>query len=56
MTTAKHRAIDRLRRDDRLADKVAELGHDVEARAADGRAADFDAVLRGRRPATTSCG
>jgi RNA polymerase sigma factor (sigma-70 family) len=30
MTTAKHRAIDRLRRDDRLAAKVAELGRDLK--------------------------
>jgi len=40
MTTARHRAIDRLRRDDRLAAKVAVLARDAD----DGRA-DFDAVL-----------
>ncbi|GAA0805067.1 RNA polymerase sigma factor [Spirilliplanes yamanashiensis] len=45
MTTAKHRAIDRLRRDDRLAANVAELGRAAEAdRRAHGQA-DFDAVL-----------
>src|SRR3954453_5635630 len=48
MITAKHRAIDRLRRNDRLAAKVAELGH--EARESDRVAvmdglADFDAVI-----------
>jgi RNA polymerase sigma factor (sigma-70 family) len=45
MLTAKHRAIDRLRRDDKLAEKVRELGHDVLARDATGGLADFDAVL-----------
>ena len=43
--TAKHRAIDRLRRDDRLAEKVRELGHDVLGRSATEGLADFDAVL-----------
>jgi RNA polymerase sigma factor (sigma-70 family) len=45
MTTARHRAIDRLRRNDRLAVKVAEIGR---AAADDQRThgeADFDAVL-----------
>jgi RNA polymerase sigma factor (sigma-70 family) len=45
MLTAKHRAVDRLRRDDRLAAKVRELGHDVLVRSADEGLADFDAVL-----------
>jgi RNA polymerase sigma factor (sigma-70 family) len=45
MLTAKHRAIDRLRRDDRLAAKVRELGHDVLAREAGESLADFDEVL-----------
>jgi RNA polymerase sigma factor (sigma-70 family) len=45
MLTAKHRAIDRLRRDDRRAAKVRELGHDVLAREAGEGLADFDEVL-----------
>jgi RNA polymerase sigma factor (sigma-70 family) len=49
MLTARHRAIDRLRRDDRLRDKLALLGHqamqDQRAAAYDGTAA-FDAVLQ----------
>jgi RNA polymerase sigma factor (sigma-70 family) len=45
MLTAKHRAIDRLRRDDRLAGKVRELGHDVLAHEAGDGLAEFDAVL-----------
>jgi len=45
MLTAKHRAIDRLRRDDRLAAKVRELGYDVLAREADEGLADFEEVL-----------
>jgi RNA polymerase sigma factor (sigma-70 family) len=45
MLTAKHRAIDRLRRDDRLAVKVRELGLDVLRRAPEEGLADFDAVL-----------
>jgi RNA polymerase sigma factor (sigma-70 family) len=45
MLTAKHRAIDRLRRDDRLAAKVRELGHDVLGRSAAEGLADFDDVL-----------
>jgi RNA polymerase sigma factor (sigma-70 family) len=45
MLTAKHRAIDRLRRDDRLAVKVRELGLDVLRREPDEGLADFDAVL-----------
>jgi RNA polymerase sigma factor (sigma-70 family) len=47
MVTARHRAIDRLRRDDRLRDKLALLGHealqDQRAASYDGTAA-FDAV------------
>jgi RNA polymerase sigma factor (sigma-70 family) len=45
MLTAKHRAIDRLRRDDRLAVKVRELGLDVLRREPAEGLADFDAVL-----------
>jgi RNA polymerase sigma factor (sigma-70 family) len=48
MLTAKHRAIDRLRRNDRLDDKVAQLGHDVADRqrsAIHNGTADFDAVI-----------
>jgi predicted RNA polymerase sigma factor len=44
MTTAKHRAIDRLRRDDRLAVKVAELGRAVEDQQRAYSRAEFDAV------------
>jgi len=47
MITAKHRAIDRLRRDDRLASKIAELGHqahDQQQAAAFNGPADFAAV------------
>jgi RNA polymerase sigma factor (sigma-70 family) len=46
--TAKHRAIDRLRRNDRLDDKVAQLGHDFADRqrsAIHNGTADFDAVI-----------
>jgi RNA polymerase sigma factor (sigma-70 family) len=48
MVAAKHRAIDRLRRDDRLAGRVAELGHEVlDRQQADvlNGVADFDAVI-----------
>jgi predicted RNA polymerase sigma factor len=45
MLTAKHRAIDRLRRDDTLARKVAELGLARQRDAAIGGPADFDAVI-----------
>jgi RNA polymerase sigma factor (sigma-70 family) len=45
MLTAKHRAIDRLRRDDTLARKVAELGLAQQRDAAIGGLADFDAVI-----------
>ncbi|HEY6746640.1 MAG TPA: DUF6596 domain-containing protein [Mycobacteriales bacterium] len=45
MLTAKHRAIDRLRRDDRLAVRVRELGLDVLRREPGEGVADFDAVL-----------
>jgi RNA polymerase sigma-70 factor, ECF subfamily len=48
MLTAKHRAIDRLRRNDRLDDRVAQLGHDFIDRqrsAIHNGTADFDAVI-----------
>jgi RNA polymerase sigma factor (sigma-70 family) len=48
MLTAKHRAIDRLRRNDRLERKLEELGHEVAAQqemAAFSGVADFDAVI-----------
>jgi RNA polymerase sigma factor (sigma-70 family) len=48
MLTAKHRAIDRLRRNDRLDDKVAQLGHtfaDRQRSAIHNGTADFDAVI-----------
>jgi predicted RNA polymerase sigma factor len=48
MVAAMHRAIDRLRRDDRLADRLAELGHEVRDRQrADvfNGVTDFDAVI-----------
>jgi RNA polymerase sigma factor (sigma-70 family) len=48
MLTAKHRAIDRLRRNDRLDDKIAELGHtfaDRQRSAIHNGTADFDAVI-----------
>ncbi|HST85345.1 MAG TPA: RNA polymerase sigma factor [Kineosporiaceae bacterium] len=48
MLTAKHRAIDRLRRNDRLDDKVAQLGQDVAERrrtAIHDGTGDFDAVI-----------
>ena len=45
MTTARHRAIDRLRRNDRLAAKVVELGRDVESEQRAHGQADFEAVL-----------
>jgi predicted RNA polymerase sigma factor len=44
MLTARHRAIDRIRRNERLGDKLALIGRDLETSAADGTA-DFDAVL-----------
>jgi RNA polymerase sigma factor (sigma-70 family) len=44
MLTARHRAIDRLRRDDRLAAKVALIGQDLLTRLDDGGAA-FDEAL-----------
>jgi RNA polymerase sigma factor (sigma-70 family) len=44
MITAKHRAIDRLRRDDRLAGKVAELAREEQIRQATG-AGDVDAMV-----------
>ncbi|GAA3605877.1 RNA polymerase sigma factor [Nonomuraea rosea] len=46
--TAKHRAVDRLRRNDRLDDKVAQLGHtfaDQQRSAIHDGTADFDAVI-----------
>jgi RNA polymerase sigma factor (sigma-70 family) len=48
MLTAKHRAIDRLRRNDRLERKLEELGHEIAAEqemAVFSGAADFDAVI-----------
>ena len=48
MVTAKHRAIDRLRRNDRLERKLEELGHEVGAQqemAVFSGVADFDAVI-----------
>ena len=45
MTTARHRAIDRLRREDRLAVKIAEIGRSAEDDQRTHGAADFDAVL-----------
>ena len=45
MTTARHRAIDRLRRNDRLTAKVAELGRHVEGEQRAHGQADFEAVL-----------
>ncbi len=44
MLTARHRAIDRLRRDDRLTEKVRHLGHDLLTRPLSA-AAELDAVL-----------
>jgi predicted RNA polymerase sigma factor len=47
MLTARHRAIDRLRRNDRLDDLVAQLGHDAAGQqnaAATNGTADFDAI------------
>ena len=44
MSTAKHRAIDLLRRRERLGRKLEELGHEFEA-AEEGAAPDFEAVL-----------
>ncbi len=48
MATARHRAIDRLRRDDRLREKVALIGHEVEqAQRTDlhSGGAEFDAII-----------
>ena len=48
MITAKHRAIDRLRRNDRLAGRIAEMGHEAHEQqraAAFNGLADFDAVI-----------
>ena len=48
MLAAKHRAIDRLRRDDRLRRKLGELGHQITSQqqmAAYSGVADFDAVV-----------
>ena len=48
MLAAKHRAIDRLRRNDRLERKLAQLGHEVAVRqetAVFSGVAEFDAVL-----------
>ncbi|MDJ0345064.1 RNA polymerase sigma factor [Streptomyces sp. H10-C2] len=46
MATAKHRAIDFLRRNERLARKIDVLGHELET-AGHGEAADVEAVLDG---------
>src|SRR5215472_12777410 len=43
MLTAKHRAIDRIRRNERLAAKLSLLGREVEI--AQGAAAEFDGVI-----------
>ena len=45
MLTAKHRAIDRLRRDDLLSLKLRELGHEALSHEMDAGLDDFDAVL-----------
>ena len=45
MLTARHRAIDRLRRDDRLADNLRLIGQDLRTRASDDAFADVDEVL-----------
>jgi RNA polymerase sigma-70 factor (ECF subfamily) len=45
MATAKHRAIDLLRRNARLARKLAELAHELEHEGTAGAAPDSDAVL-----------
>jgi RNA polymerase sigma factor (sigma-70 family) len=45
MTTARHNAIDRLRRNDRLTAKVAEIGRAVEDEQRGYGQADFDSVL-----------
>ena len=48
MLTAKHRAIDRLRRNERLERKIEQLGHEAETRqemAAFSGGADFDNVI-----------
>ena len=45
MLTAKHRAIDRLRRDDRLRGNLAELGRAAEQHQEHQTGTDFDAVL-----------
>jgi RNA polymerase sigma factor (sigma-70 family) len=48
MLAAKHRAIDRLRRNDRLDDKLAQLGHQLrnqQLAAIAGGLAEFDAVI-----------
>ena len=44
-STARRRAIDRIRRDVNLAGKLQQLGHAEELRAADTAEADFDAAL-----------
>jgi predicted RNA polymerase sigma factor len=44
MLTAKHRAIDRIRRNQRLGDKLSLIGRELEA-ARQGAPAEFDAVL-----------
>ena len=44
MLTARHRAIDRLRRDDRLADNLRLIGQDLRTRASDDAFAGVDEV------------
>jgi RNA polymerase sigma factor (sigma-70 family) len=48
MLTARHRAIDRIRREERLADKLALLGRELEAEQG-GVPAEFEAVLDDER-------
>jgi len=45
MVTAKHRAIDRIRRNERLREKVGQLGRELEVQSAAGSSGEFDAVL-----------
>src|SRR2546429_9214926 len=53
MLTARHRAIDRIRRNERLAGKLNLLGRELET-AQHGAPAEFDDV-RTRKPSTTTC-
>jgi RNA polymerase sigma factor (sigma-70 family) len=45
MSVGRRRAIDLIRRNERLARKVAEIGHELEVSGADRSAADYDGVL-----------